>query len=233
MCGAASVTEVQFYATHEQFSEGEFYRAEILLCHSDLEELTTSFDANYTGNEPVPVFRTDTLSIDWTAPAWNGLPFDTAFQYDGSRSMILEFRYLGEDGRTVNTGGFYPPTPFRTLDAGLPTSGTGELLAFMNSLRIFYTPASGSGGGSPGTGPALSSTVNPCAEPVLRATTTIESPADVRLYRLDGRTAWTWSGMLQAGDTLLEVRGGRLPPGVYLARLTAGSKTAETRLLVL
>ncbi|NLP05218.1 hypothetical protein GX411_04650 [Candidatus Fermentibacteria bacterium] len=233
MCGAADVTEVQFYATHEQFSEGEFYNAEILLCHSDLEELTTSFDANYTGNEFVLVFWADTLSIHWAAPGWNGLPFDTAFQYDGSRSLILEFRYLGEDGRTVNAGAFYPPTPFRTLDAGLPTSGTGDLLSFMNSLRIFYTPASGSGGGAPGTGPALCPARNPCAAPVLVATMSAESPAEIRLYRLDGRTSWIWSGILPAGDTVLEVREGPLPPGVYLARLVAGQGQAEARILVL
>jgi hypothetical protein len=233
MKGAASVTEVQLYATHDMFSEGLFMNAEILLCHTSVNALTTSFEANYSGNDPYTVFSRDTLAIDWTAPGWNGLVFDRPFEYDGADNLIVEFRYLGEDGRTINAKAFYPPTPDRTLDAGLPTSSTGELLSFMNSMRIYYTPASGVGDPSAPEGLAMWLLENPCGSPRLMVELPEPSNVSLDLFSMDGRMASSFeSGTLEAGSRCIEPPVAGLPPGLYLARVEACGRTAFQRVLL-
>lgn len=234
MNGAASVTGVQLYATHDAYSEGDFYEAAILLCHTTVGELSTSFEANYAGFTPVEVWSADTLSIDWSAPGWNGQDFQAPFEYDGTHNLIIEYRYMGEDGRTINVRGFYPPTPNRTLDAGLPTSSTGDLLSFMTSLRIHYTPAAGIGGDEPGAGPTLTVEDNPSSAPVLGLSVPEPGVAGLGLYSPDGRLVWEWSGWC-GGDAVTTVRcpGLELPAGVYLARMEAGGASASARIVIL
>jgi hypothetical protein len=233
MNGAASVTEVQLYATHDAFSEGLFMNAEILLCHTSVTALTTSFQANYSGNEPYPVFSRDTLAIDWTAPGWNGLVFDRPFAYDGADNLIIEFRYLGEDGRTINARAFYPPTPYRTLDAGLPTSATGELLSFMNSMRIYYTPASGVEDPSAPGGFGMRIIENPCESLRLAVDLPVPSTITLDLYSMDGRIASSCeTGLLDAGSHCIEPPVAGLAPGLYLARAEVCGLIAVQRVLL-
>jgi hypothetical protein len=234
MKGAASVTEVQLFATHDAFSEGLFMNAEILLCHTSVTALTTSFQANYAGHEPYTVFSRDTLAIDWTAPGWNGLVFDRPFDYDGADNLIIEFRYLGEDGRTINARAFYPPTPYRTLDAGLPTSADGELLSFMNSMRIYYTPATGVEDPSLPGGFGMRILENPCESPRLAVELPGPSAVCLELYSLDGRMASSLdAGFLDAGTHCIEPPVAGLAPGLYLARAEAcGGIAVQCVLLV-
>ena len=72
------------------------------MCPTTLSSLTTSFQANYTGNTPQTAMELDTLSIDWssTSPGWNGFSLDTPWFYDGIGNLIIEFRYLGSTGTT-------------------------------------------------------------------------------------------------------------------------------------
>ncbi len=234
MNGAASVTGVDLYATHDAYSEGDFYKAEILLCNTTAEELSTSFEDNYAGFTPVEVWSADTLSIDWAAPGWNGQVFTTPFEYDGTHNLIIEYRYLGENGRTINVRAFYPPTPNRTLDAGLPTSSTGELLSFMTSLRIHYTPAVGIGDDEPGAGPALTVEDSPSSAPVLGLAVPESGAAGLGLYSSDGRLVWEWSGWCECGVvTTVRCPGRELPAGVYLARMEAGGASASARIVIL
>lgn len=234
MNGAASITEVGLYGTHDAFSEGDFYNAEILLCNTTAGELSTSFEDNYTGFTPVRVWSADTLSIDWTAPGWNGQVFDTPFEYDGTHNLIIEYRYLGENGRTINTGAFYPPTPNRTLDAGLPTSSTGRLLGFMTSLRIHYIPAIGIGDDEPVAGPALTVEESPSSAPLLGLSVPESGIAGLGLYSLDGRLVREWSGWCEGGVvTTVRCPGGELPAGVYLVLMEAGGASASARIAIL
>lgn len=234
MNGAAVLTEVQLFATHDAFSEAEFYESEILLCHTTLDGLTTSFEANYGGNTPFSARRDDTLSIDWTAPGWNGLPFDSPFDYNGTDNLILEFRYLGEDGRTINTKGFYPPTPNRTLDAGLPTSPSGDLLGFMNSLRIYYTPGTGIEGEGPPCVDMITVEASPSGSPVFLLSLPEPGPARLGLYSSEGRMVWGWSDPTadSGGRTVSDVPAD-LPSGVYVAVLEACGRSSSARLVLL
>ena len=234
MNGPGTISELQLFATHDASSEAVFFQAEILFCHTTLDELTTTFEANYAGFEPARAHWLDTLSIDWTAPGWNGFELQQPFEYDGEHNLIIEFRYLGEDGRTINAKAFYPPTPNRTLDAGLPTSSTGELLSFMNSLRIYFTPPTGTGGEEGAAAPGISALSCPSADPVFTIVMPTACPAGLGLYSSDGRLVWRWSGAsLEAGETTVRGIPGDLPPGVYTAVLEACGSTVSTRVAIL
>lgn len=234
MNGAASVSAVELFATHDAFSEAVFYNSEILLCHTPAEELSTSFEANYAGNTPMTVFKDDTLSIDWTAPGWNGFTFDPAFDYNGLDNLIIEFRYLGEDGRTINARAFYPPTPCRTLDGDLPSASTGELLGFMNSVRIYYTPATGIGGTGPGDSLRLAFEATPAPSPVFLVTMPENGAAALDLFSLDGRVVWSWSSSYAPrGIRTVSGAPAGLVPGIYIARLSACGRTATARFVAI
>ncbi len=234
MNGPGTISELQLFATHDAFSEAVFYQAEILFCHTTMDELTTSFEDNYAGFEPARAHWLDTLAIDWTAPGWNGFALQQPFEYDGEHNLIIEFRYFGEDGRTINAKGFYPPTPNRTLDAGLPTSSTGELLSFMNSLRIYFTPPAGIAEDGGSAGPSMTLQACPSADPAFVLDVPGAGPAALGLYSSDGRLVWEWGGTsLQAGETAVSGVPGSLPPGVYTAVLEACGSTTSVRVAIL
>lgn len=234
MNGPGTISELQIFATHDAFSEAVFFQAEILFCHTTLDELTTSFAANYAGFEPARAHWLDTLAIDWTAPGWNGFVLQQPFEYDGEHNLIIEFRYLGEDGRTINAKAFYPPTPNRTLDAGLPTSATGELLSFMNSLRIYFTPPTGISGDDHPAEPVLSVQACPSADPAFVLDMPDAGAAGLGLYSCDGRLVWEWDGAwLPAGETAVQGIPAGLPSGVYTAVLEACGSVSSARVAIL
>lgn len=103
--------------------------------------LSTSFKANYSGNTPVMVLELDTLSIDWstTSPGWNGFDLDTPFHYAGTENLIIEFRYLGDNGKSINARAAAVSPQNRCLSGPHPRSTTGSLMSFLTCMRIHYT----------------------------------------------------------------------------------------------
>jgi hypothetical protein len=110
------------------------------LCETEVQSLTSSFQANYGTGTPVTVSSLDTLSIEWShsAPGWNGFDLETPFQYQGDRNLIIEFRYLGDDGHTVNARAADLPSADRCLSAAHPSSASGSLMSFLTCMRIHY-----------------------------------------------------------------------------------------------
>lgn len=131
---------VELYATHASQATGRFMNASILLCETGVPSLSTSFEANYGGASPVTVFALDTLSIRWegSAPGWNGFDLDTPFEYSGTNNLIVEFRYLGHDGKTVNARAASLPAANRCLSGPHPGSAAGTLMSFLTCMRLHY-----------------------------------------------------------------------------------------------
>ncbi|MFO7627174.1 MAG: hypothetical protein R6V62_07945 [Candidatus Fermentibacteraceae bacterium] len=138
--GPALLERVELYATHASQATGNFQNARILLCETTVSALSTSFEANYAGGSPMQVFSADTLSIKWagSAPGWNGFDLDIPFEYSGTQNLIVEFRYLGHDGKTVNARAASLPSGNRCLSAAYPTSSTGTLMSFLTCMRLHY-----------------------------------------------------------------------------------------------
>lgn len=123
-----------------QYNFGTFYNAEILVCPTSLSQLFTNYNDNYQGNSPQTVFSAETLDLNWTNNEWHGIIFDTPYQYNGSDNLIFEFRWQGDNSNAVYVKGWYPPGGNRVLDGFSLSNPIGTLRAYMNSIRIYYTP---------------------------------------------------------------------------------------------
>ncbi len=134
---------MELFSTHPFQATGEFRNVSILMCETDVEHLTREFQNNYGGNTPAEVFSVDTLMIDWASgsPGWNGFDLDSPFPYSGNGNLIVEFRYLGHDGKTVNARAADLPAGDRCLSGPNPGSSSGNLMGFLTCMRLHYDGA--------------------------------------------------------------------------------------------
>jgi len=134
------LNRIELFSTHSSQAIGDFHNAKILFCETGVSSLSTSFLANYDGGTPTEALFVELLSIDWThsSPGWNGFDLDTPFEYSGSGNLIIEFRYLGHNGKTVNARAASLPTGDRCLSAGHPESASGTLMGFLTCMRLHY-----------------------------------------------------------------------------------------------
>jgi hypothetical protein len=80
-------------------ASANYYNVRLLLCHTNLAQLTTAFADNYAGNTPVEVFSADTLLVG--APTNEWITFPAGFDYDNAKNLIVEVRWRGDDGVNV------------------------------------------------------------------------------------------------------------------------------------
>lgn len=162
----------------------------------------------------------DTLDISWShsAPGWNGFDFDTPFLYDGSGNLVVEFRYMGSTGTTINTRAAFITPADRCLDGGWPTCPTGEMMSFLTGLRLHYDPTVIHQGIDPSPGGLFLHPENPFG-----GTLTIDLAApmgiEVQLhaYALDGRLLrQLWSGSPGEGIERLQLDATELPAGLVI-----------------
>jgi hypothetical protein len=219
MAGPARLDSLQLRCASPTYNHGRFFNAEIRMCPSALTELTQFYDSNYCGGVPVTVMAEDTLTLNWTHGGWHGFPFETPFDYDGTSSLLIEFRWQGDIDSAVYAYGWFPTGGPRTLDGYSLTSPTGTLRSYMSCLRIHYS-AAGIAATPPGATRALIASPNP-----FRSLTVIRVPAGrdggpPGIFDAAGTLVRTpvasadrvsWDGADDAG------RGCR--PGVYFLRL--------------
>lgn len=77
---------------------GRYNNLRLLLCHTNISQLTTDFAANYAGNAPTLCFAADTI-VGAPQNEWFTLPAD--FEYDNTKNLIVEFRWRGDEGVNV------------------------------------------------------------------------------------------------------------------------------------
>jgi hypothetical protein len=225
---------VEIYSTHSFQATGAFYNFQILFCGTDIGSLTTSFEANYDGGTPQEALYDDTLEIAWadSSPGWNGFDLERPFLYEGSGNLIVEFRYMGSAGTTINTRAAAITPSDRCLDGGYPTCPNGDLMSFLTGMRIHFTLTGIHEGGAAGvTGVPGISSLSPFSDILsLSITAPPGTEAVLSAFSSDGRLIGTlWRGVPGADGQLLEIDAGRFPTGLILLLLETDGARAVGR----
>jgi hypothetical protein len=232
MPGSVPVEEIQLLCYSSEYNHGTFYNAEILFCHTPLDQLSDIYDDNYGGNSPVQVFYEPVMTLSWTYNQWHGFSLDAPFPYNGVDNLLIEFRWQGDDGGDVYVKGWYPPGGNRVLDGFSLSNPTGNLRTYMNTMRIYYGQAV-----EEGTSFRIPGEFHPHSSPepfrdIVEIRYELSVPGDVTLGVFDasGRRVEILVDEFQsAGTHRVLWRPGDLAPGVYFYRLEAKGLRATHR----
>jgi len=77
-------------------STGTFDNLRVNLCHTSATQLSTTFDANYTGNTPIEVMNEPSLLIGNAGDVW--MDWDIAFDYNNTDNLLVEILWNGDGG---------------------------------------------------------------------------------------------------------------------------------------
>jgi len=233
MAGPCTFDSVQLLCGSDVYNRGAFLNARVYACHTTVTELDSVFEENYAGNTPEAAMTRDTLYLRWQNGAWEGLGFDSPFDYNGLDNLILEFRWQGDNDSSVYNLGYYT-SGNRAVDAKSSTAQSGTPRNYMPRFRIFYSSTSISERRvvRPASGLAISVTPNPFRSGVtLRADGNLSLKASVyssagELVRRIAESAseLSWDG--RDGD------GRRVRAGTYFCRIRDGGQVRTVHLVL-
>lgn len=128
---AGPVSKIE-WNTWNNTSGGSYNNCDILLCHTGVSAITSTFAANYGGKTPVKVFSgTYTLS-SYPVNTWVNIVAPTNFTYNNTDNLLMEVSWQGGSGSTnsmkVRTSGS-PPYPGRVWNTSSKTATTGSIQA--------------------------------------------------------------------------------------------------------
>ena len=129
------IKRISFLRTPDM-NVGIFHNLSILLAHTQLDELTTTFANNYEGFL-VEVFSVD--SYETTSPdndLWIHFELNGDFVYDGSRNLLVELRWQGDNGNTVYLESTYEAGAQIKVFSWDITSPTGSLSDYLHITRF-------------------------------------------------------------------------------------------------
>ncbi|NIT37094.1 MAG: hypothetical protein GTN49_11455 [candidate division Zixibacteria bacterium] len=120
------------WQTWNNTNGGSYSNCDILLCHTNVKALTSTFATNYGGNTPVNVFKgTYTLS-GYPVNTWVTIVEPKNFNYNNKDNLLMEVSWQGGSGRTnsmkVRNSGS-PPFPGRIWNTSSKTATTGSVQA--------------------------------------------------------------------------------------------------------
>lgn len=125
-----------------------YYDYRLTLCHTSLSALTDTFVSNYDGNTPVTVYsRNPATTSAVPADSWFGFDFDTPFEYDGRRNLVVEVWWEEDNNGGGNTQWNFPVNGrccFSYIVNGNPQSGypnKGYVSYFLHYMRATITPS--------------------------------------------------------------------------------------------
>ena len=240
MPGPCRLDSVQLLCGSDVYNHGIYLNARVYACHTTVTELDSVYEDNYAGHSPKAALTLDTLFLRWQNGAWQGLGFDTPFDYDGSDNLILEFRWQGDNDSAVYDRGWYTEGN-RAVDAKSSTAERGTPRNYMPRLRIFYTQTGITEGSVevPARGLRVWATPNPFATgTAIHLQSAVGGRSRVRIFDAEGRLVRTllqstignrqspvvsWDGRDGAGR--------QVAPGAYFCRIGAGSSTGTIQLI--
>jgi hypothetical protein len=97
--GAVSNIEFQVY----QCAGGTFNSVDMLLCHSNLSALTSTYSTNYAGNTPTKVYTGNyTIPSNLTRDQWFTQCEPTNFTYNNKDNLLFEISWEGRTSTGAN-----------------------------------------------------------------------------------------------------------------------------------
>jgi len=236
MAGPIMLDSVQLLCGSDVYNHGIFLNGRVYVCHTTVTELDSVYEVNYAGNTPQAVMSVDTLCLRWKNGDWQGLGFDSPFDYNGADNLILEFRWQGDNDSSVYNLGWYT-SGYRAVGAKSSTADRGVPRNYMPRLRIFYSPT-GIAEESP-THPMDGLTVSATPNP-FRTGVSLRLDGERRLLRSaavfgsDGQLVRRLEPAGTAGELYwdgCDVAGRRVGPGTYFCRVLVGSRTGILHLV--
>jgi len=240
MPGPCTLDSVQMLCGSDVYNHGIYLNARVYACHTTVAELDSVYEKNYGGNSPQAAMTLDTLYLRWQNGAWQGLGFDSPFDYNGADNLILEFRWQGDNDSAVYDRGWYTPGN-RAVDAKSSTAERGTPRNYMPRFRIFYTQTGVADGfvSVPAGEAQVSATPNPFSTgTVIRLRSEHGMDAGASIFDASGRLVKMlrqsslairhsalvfWDGCDEAGRPV--------QAGVYLCRVGTGGHIQAMRLV--
>jgi hypothetical protein len=123
---------------------GSYSNCDILLCHTGISAITSTFATNYGGKTPVNVFNGTYVLSSYPANTWVTIVEPTNFTYNNTDNLLMEVSWQGGSGSTnymkVRTTGS-GPYPGRIWNTSSKTATTGSTQASYHHYgRITITP---------------------------------------------------------------------------------------------
>lgn len=106
---AGAISKVEFQASTISVTS-TFTGCNVLLCHTSLGHVTTSYKGNYDGKTPVTVFSGTKVVPATPSGQWFTVVTPTNFTYNNSDNLLIEISWVSGSGGTVchcsiNSGG--------------------------------------------------------------------------------------------------------------------------------
>lgn len=133
-----TISDIAFDLVDGPYDNALFYYFELYFCHTSLDELTENFSDNYDGNTPILVSEADPLNITLAEDGWFSFPDPVPFEYDGENNLIVELRWMEDNGSDVYNWGFDCGS-YRVLATKFYDGDTGFLSTKMNRMRLVIT----------------------------------------------------------------------------------------------
>jgi hypothetical protein len=121
-------------------SVGTFDNVRVYLCHTNVVQLSTTFDTNYGGNTPVEVINVPSMNVGNAGNIW--MEWDVSFDYNNTDNLLIEIRWNGDNGVGVPIWRTNESAPFR-LYAWDDNASTGTVgnQGYYAKLSISTGPA--------------------------------------------------------------------------------------------
>jgi hypothetical protein len=143
---AASITSMGYNAAPGSDAAGPYENVTILMGHTDLDDLTGTFDDNWS-TSGTQVFSSPLVQLSGIVSGeWFHFPLDDAFEYDGTSNLLIELVWNGPASPPLGEGSIYTwiwsTTSVRSVSSNDPASPTGFAEQSCHYLQFEYEPLS-------------------------------------------------------------------------------------------
>jgi hypothetical protein len=173
-----------FKSYYPSYYYGTFPNVTVKLCNTTVTTLGTTFSSNYGGQTPVKVFHASSLTRGYIHGSdywgWDTVDFTTDFDYDSSKSLLVEVTWSGSASGYAYTWGTYNSAAALGLYSTSDTNAaTGSQYYYKFNTRIGFIP--------PPNNVGVSAILQP-ADPFLAYGDSLYPKCVVRNYGSDAQT---------------------------------------------